>query len=73
MVVRGSAPATPAFNLGYSEMTPSPSHNMVMDNIEAINYRGPAVTGMPFSRWKEVRLAFLYAILHSLRRVRIYA
>jgi len=42
-----------------------------MNNIEAINYRLPAVAGMPFSKWKEVRLAFLYAILHLLRRAGI--
>jgi hypothetical protein len=44
-----------------------------MNNIEAINYRRPAVTGMPFSKWKEVRLAFLYSILHSLRRAGVRA
>jgi hypothetical protein len=52
-------------------MTPSPTHNGVMHNIEAINYRTPVVSGMPFSKWKEVRLTFLYAILHSLGRAGI--
>jgi hypothetical protein len=28
---------------------------------------------MPFSKWKEVRLAFLYAVLHSLRRAGVRA
>jgi hypothetical protein len=42
-----------------------------MHNIEAINFRTPPVAGMPFSRWKEVRLTFLYAILHSLGRAGI--
>jgi hypothetical protein len=44
-----------------------------MNNIEAISYRGPAATGMPFSQWKKIRLWFFYAILHSLRRAGIPA
>jgi hypothetical protein len=38
-----------------------------MNNIEAINYRRIAVTGGQLSRWQEMRLQFLYAILNSLR------
>ena len=44
-----------------------------MNNIEAIQYRSTVGTRMASSRWKEVRLTFLYAILKSLRLVGIRA